>query len=102
MDRTTGKVINALTKGATDACSIGIDSMELPSSVKKFMHSMLNNVDDMVEEHLVLDKMKQSHDDRANEEAKSLEAPTVVRPDAPRHSETPEVEPVVDETPGSF
>lgn len=105
MDPTTGKIANALTKGVTDACSIGVDAMELPQPVKKFLNSMLNNVDDMVEEHLVLSKMKRNFDEQSKSEVKALEAPVTKRPDAevPVEQvivEQPEAQ--VEDSPGQF
>lgn len=106
MDTTTGKIANALTKGVTDACSIGVDALDVPKPVKKFLNSMLTNVDDMVEEHLVLSKMKRDFDDESKHEAKAIEAPVTKRPDAESAVE-PEVQtveeaPEAENPPGQF
>jgi hypothetical protein len=77
MDYLTGKILNALSKGCTEAINIGIDSLKLPDPIKKFANKSLTNVDEMVEESLVLSKMDRKFDDV---QPKAVTA--VPRPDA--------------------
>jgi hypothetical protein len=79
MDLTTGKIVNAVSKGCTDAIGIGVDSQNLPQPIKKFLNSLLTNVDDMIEEQLVLSKMERKFDEI---KPQAIEAPVTKRPDA--------------------
>jgi hypothetical protein len=75
---TQGKMANALVKGLTECLNIGVDSCDwIPEPIKKFANKSLHNVDELVEESLVLDKMEQKFED-----VKPKAITAVTRPDA--------------------
>jgi L-lactate utilization protein LutB len=77
VDYVQGKVLHALTKGCTEAIDIAIKSSGLPEALKKFASKSLTNVDEMIEESLVLQKMGDKF-----EEVKPSAIEAVKRPDA--------------------